>query len=130
MSFERTTFRYFSESANLEISAWSGDGTAALERCGHCDNCLRDSASHKREDKVLEAWQVLKIAEEVYNLKGNVTIAGLAALAGGNRQSKIRVKQRRGPATEMQIDVDSIAGGRVGLAVSVSYLPVSLLLLR
>jgi ATP-dependent DNA helicase Q1 len=117
-------------SANLDISAWSADGTAALERCGHCDNCLRDSTSHKREDKTLEAWQILKIAEEVYNLKGNVTIGSLAALAVGHRHSKIRVKQRRGGAAEIQLDVNRIAGGKVNLALSVSCLSVSLRPLR
>ncbi|KAF9652354.1 ATP-dependent DNA helicase [Thelephora ganbajun] len=110
--------QYFSASANLDVSAWSADGTAALERCGHCDNCLRDGTSNKREDKTREAWQILKIAEEVYDLKGNVTIASLAALAGGNRQCKIKVKQKRGAATEMQIDVNRIAGGKVNLTVS------------
>lgn len=118
--------RYFSASANLDVSAWSADGTAALERCGHCDNCLRDSTSYKCGDKTLEAWQILKIAEEVYNLKGNVTIAALAALAGGNRQAKVRVKQRRGAAIEMPVDVSGIAGGKVKLTVAVSHAPVLL----
>lgn len=95
-----------------------------MERCSHCDNCLRGSNSYKLEDKILEAWQVLKISEEVYRLKGNITIAGLAALAGGNRQSKIKVKQKRGAATEMQIDVDRVAGGKVDLSVPVSPLSV------
>jgi len=125
-SLEYTTSRYFSASADLDISAWSADGTAALERCGHCDNCLRDSVSHKREDKILEAWQILKIAEEVYSLKGNVTIGGLAGLAGGNRQSKIRVKRKRGAGIEMEIDINRVAGGKVNLSVAVSYLSVSL----
>jgi len=130
LSFERTTSRYFSASADLDVSAWSADGTAALERCGHCDNCLRNTASRKHEDKTLEAWQILKIAEEVFNLNGKVTIAGLAGLAGGSRQTKIKVKQRRGPATEMQIDLNKIAGGKVDLSVSVSYLSASLRPLR
>lgn len=112
-------------SADLDVSAWSADGTDALERCGHCDNCLRDSTSYKREDKTLEAWQILKIAEEVYNLGGNVTIAGLATLSAGPRQSKIMVKQRRGPATEMQVDVDKVAGGKVNLTISVCFLSLS-----
>jgi len=100
-----------------------------LERCGHCDNCLRDPASRKREEKTLEAWQILKIAEEVYNLKGNVTIGTLAALAGGNRQSKIKVKQRRGCPAETEIDVNRVSGGKANLSVPVSYLSVSLRLL-
>lgn len=120
LSNESATPRYFSTSANLDVSAWSADGTAALERCGHCDNCLRDPTSYKHEEKTLEAWQILKIAEEVYNLKGNVTIAGLAALVGGNRQAKIRVKQRRGPPTEMELDVIKVAGGKVKMTVAVS----------
>lgn len=95
-----------------------------MERCGHCDNCIRGSDSFKHEDKILEAWQILKIAEEVYRLKGNITIAGLAALTGGNRQSKIKVKQKRGAATEMQIDVDRVAGGRVDLSVQVSRVSI------
>lgn len=126
LSHESAIPRYFSASADLDVSAWSADGTAALEQCGHCDNCLRDSAYHKCEDKTLEAWQILKIAEEVYNLKGNVTIAGLAALAGGKRQAKIRVKQRRGTATEMPVDVEKVAGGKVKLTVAVSDVPVPL----
>ena len=97
-----------------------------MERCGHCDNCLRDSASHKREDKTLEAWKILKIVEEVYNLKGNVTVGTLASLAGGNRQSKIKVKQRRGRRAEMEIDVNRVAGGKADLSVSVSCLSISL----
>jgi ATP-dependent DNA helicase Q1 len=129
LNHESATPRYFSASANLDVSAWSADGTAALERCGHCDNCLRDSTSHKCEDKTLEAWQVLKIAEEVYNLKGNVTIAGLAVLAGGKRQAKIKVKQRKGPSTDVPVDVDKVAGGKVKLTVSVSHAPISLCLL-
>lgn len=126
MNFEHATSRYFSASANLDVSAWSADGTAALERCGHCDNCLRDPNSYKSEDRTLEAWQVLKVAEEAYNLRGNVTIASLAALAAGHRQSKIQVKQRRGGPIEMQIDVNRIAGGKVGLPISVGCHSVSL----
>lgn len=126
MNPEHATSRYFSASADLDVSAWSADGTAALERCGHCDNCLRDPVFHRHEDKTLEAWQILKIAEGVYNLNGNVTIASLAALAVGHRQSKIRVKQRRGGATEVQMDVNSIAGGKVDMSLSVSSLSVSL----
>lgn len=96
-----------------------------MERCGHCDNCLRDSTSYKYEDKTLEAWKILKIAQEVYILKGNATIAALAGLVGGNRQAKIRVKQGRGAATEIQVDVDKIAGGKARLTVAVSHAPVS-----
>jgi len=96
-----------------------------LERCGHCDNCLRDPTSHKREDKTFESWQILKVAEEVYRLRGNVTVAGLAGLAGGNRQPKIMVKQRKGAATEVQIDVDRVAGGKVDLTISVCPLSTS-----
>lgn len=81
---------------------------------------MRDPAAYKHGDETLGAWQVLKIAEEVYNLRGNVTIAGLAALAGGGRQTKIKVKQRRGAATEMQIDINKVAGGKVQLTVAVS----------
>jgi len=119
---ENTTSRYFSGSVGVEVSDWSADGTAALEPCGHCDNCLRDPTSHKHEDKTLEAWQILKIAEEVHRLRGNVTIASLAALACGRRQSKVKVKQRRGGATEVQIDVNTVAGGKVNLSVSVCSL--------
>ena len=126
LSHESATPSYFSASANLDVSAWSADGTAALERCGHCDNCLRDSTSHKYEDKTLEAWQILKIAEEVYNLNGNVTIGGLAALTGGNRQAKIRVKQGRGAAIEIPVDKENVAGGKVKLSVAVSDAPVLL----
>ena len=113
-------------SAELDVSAWSEDGTAALERCGHCDNCLRDPTGYKHEDKTLEAWQILKVAEEVYRLGGNTTVAGLASLAASARKPKIKVKQRRGSATEMQIDVDEIAGGKVDLTIfvgSLSLLP-------
>lgn len=116
---------YFSASANLDVSAWSADGTPTLERCGHCDNCLRDPTSRTYEDKTLEAWQILKIAQEACNLKGKVTIAGLAALSGGNRQAKISVKQDSGAATEVPVDVDKIAGGKVKLTVAVSHSPVS-----
>jgi len=97
-----------------------------LEKCGHCDNCLRDGATYECKDNTTEAWQILKIAEEVYNLKGNVTIAGLAGITGSTRQPKIKVKSRGGAATEVQIDLSRIAGGRVALPVSVGCLSVSL----
>lgn len=97
-----------------------------MERCGHCDNCLRNAAFLKHEDKTLEAWQILKIAEEIYNLRGRVTIAILASLAGGGRQSQIQVKQKRGAATEVQLDLERVAGGKVDMSVSVSYLFISL----
>jgi len=119
--------KYFSASADLDVSAWSADGTAALDRCSHCDNCLRDSTSHKREDKTLEAWQILKIAGEVYRLGGNVTIASLATVAAAGRQSKIRVK-RRGDTIDVQVDVDTVAGGKVNMIVAdVEILVIQLL---
>lgn len=121
LSSEYITTRYFSASANIDSSAWSADGTGVTQRCGHCDNCLRDPTPHEDEDRTAEAWQILKIAEEVHRLRGNVTIASLATLAGGNRQPKIRVKQKRGAATEVPMDLSKIAGGKVKLTVSVSF---------
>lgn len=121
LNLEHATSRYFSASADLDVSAWSAEGTAALERCGHCDNCLRNPTSYKYEDKTLEAWQVLRIAEEVSNLRGKVTVANLAALAGGNGKAKIKAKRGRGSGTEMELDVNRIAGGKAKLTVAVSH---------
>ena len=82
-----------------------------------------------RDDKTLEAWQVLKLVEEVQKLQGKVTIAGLACLAGGNREPKIRVKQGRGAPAEVEVDIYKVARGKVRLTVAVSRTPVSSLTL-
>jgi hypothetical protein len=117
LSLEQTTARYFSPSANLDPTTLSAEGTGTMQKCGRCDNCLRIPSSYKTEDKTVESWQLLKIAEAACNLGKDLTVAHLGAHA-----AKKSTTQTTGAAegdTEA-MDVQEIAGGDIHLTPAVS----------
>jgi ATP-dependent DNA helicase Q1 len=115
--------RYFSASSDLSVASWTTDESNAMDRCGHCDNCTRPPDNVEHKDATVEAWQLLKILEAVEGGGGRLTIAGLSDLArglgGGSFETGGGGKRRKGKE-KMQIDYDSVAGGKVGLSKDVS----------
>jgi ATP-dependent DNA helicase Q1 len=115
--------RYFSASSDLSMASWTTNESDAMDRCGHCDNCTRPSANVEHRDATVEAWQILKILETVEGSGGRLTIAGLSDLArglGGGSFDAGGGGKRRNAKEKIQIDYDSVAGGRVGLSKDVS----------
>lgn len=116
-------YRYFSESSDLSMASWTTNESDAMDRCGHCDNCTRLPANVEHKDATVEAWQILKILEAVEGGGGRLTISGLSDLArglGGGSFETGGGGKRRNAKEKIQIDYDSVAGGRVGLSKDVS----------
>ncbi|KAG6333050.1 hypothetical protein ID866_6039 [Astraeus odoratus] len=109
--------KYFSASSDLCMLAWTTEESHATERCGHCDNCLRQPGTFVHQDVTLAAWQILKILETVHTQGGRQTIAGLGdltrGLGGGTYDTS---GKRRNTKTKEQLDYGSIAGGKVELS--------------
>ena len=94
-----------------------------MDRCGHCDNCTRPPDNVEHKDATVEAWQILKILEAVEDSGGRLTIAGLSDLArglGGGSFDTGGGGKRRKTKERVQIDYNSVAGGKVGLSKDVS----------
>ncbi|KAG1734011.1 P-loop containing nucleoside triphosphate hydrolase protein [Suillus lakei] len=108
--------------------------TNAMDRCGHCDNCTRPPDSVEHKDATVESWQILKILEAVEGSGGRLTIAGLSDLArglGGGSFETSGGGKRRNTKEKIQIDYDSVAGGKVGLSKDdMESLIVQMLVLR
>lgn len=126
--------KYFSASSDLSMASWTTNESDAMDRCGHCDNCTRPSANVEHRDATVEAWQILKILETVEGSGGRLTIAGLSDLArglGGGSFDAGGGGKRRNAKEKIQIDYDSVAGGRVGLSKDdMDSLIVQMLVLR
>lgn len=118
--------RYFSHSSNLSISSWTTEDQDALERCGHCDNCVRTPESIERKDVSLYSWQLLKIAQYVHGIGGKATVnmlAGLARNAGGGAFDVLTGggRGKRKEKEKVSLDLDTVAGGVVDLMKDVSH---------
>lgn len=114
VSHERTC-RYFSHASQLSMTAWSTDDKSGLEPCGHCDNCTRPPEGFDRErDVTHQAWQVLKIAEELDRRQGRVTLAKLASIAKGNGGCSFDIVRGKNKSTDT-LDLDEICQGKVVL---------------
>lgn len=121
-----TTFRYFSTSSSLSMSAWATTEADAHARCGHCDNCTRPPESIERRDVTLEAWQILQVAQAIERDGGRVTLSMLADLvrgAGGGVYGVGGGKRGKGKAKEkVGLDLAEIAGGKITLSKDVGHL--------
>ncbi|KIY50338.1 ATP-dependent DNA helicase [Fistulina hepatica ATCC 64428] len=109
--------RYFSHSANLDMSVWSTDDTNANERCGHCDNCQRPSGSLEKHDVTAGAWQILKVVDFMERANVDVTVKQLTDILRGNGggvigSNQARKRRRSGPQI---IDLEAVAGGKISL---------------
>lgn len=126
--------KYFSASSDLSMASWTTNESDAMDRCGHCDNCTRPPANVEHKDATVEAWQILKILEAVEGSGGRLTIAGLSDLArglGGGSFETGGSGKRRNAKEKIQIDYDSVAGGKVGLSKDdLESLIVQMLVLR
>ncbi|KAJ3831488.1 P-loop containing nucleoside triphosphate hydrolase protein, partial [Lentinula raphanica] len=112
---------YFSHSANISLASWS---TSAHDVCTHCDNCTRSKESFDTKDVTVEAWQLLRIVNEVMRSGGSATLAkvvelarstGKAAYSGAKPDNK-KGRKRFGERKELVImDLDAVCGGKVDL---------------
>ncbi|KAF5309315.1 hypothetical protein D9611_014398 [Ephemerocybe angulata] len=110
---------YFQHSWQLSINSWTTQESSALDRCGHCDNCLRDPESIIKRDVTLAAWQILRIVAEIGKVQGTLTLASLAKLARGKGGSKVDVAKGKGRAKTKEsvgVDLDRVCGGPVELS--------------
>lgn len=99
----------------------------ALTPCGHCDNCTRSPETIDHRDVTLEAWQILKVVQEVEHQGGRVTLSMLADLIRGAGGGSFGVvgNGRKGKGTSKEklgLDLESIAGGKVALSKDVGWL--------
>ncbi|KAH7100070.1 ATP-dependent DNA helicase [Auriculariales sp. MPI-PUGE-AT-0066] len=108
---------YFSASTSLSLSAW-GAATDAGERCGHCDNCVRDKDSVRAdEDVTLDAWRVLRVVKHVADHDGRLTIANLADLARGAGGGAFTTgKKGKRAQDKMSVNFNEVSGGKVPLS--------------
>jgi len=88
----------------------------------------------EHKDATVEAWQILKILEAVEGGGGRLTISGLSDLArglGGGSFETGGGGKRRNAKEKIQIDYDSVAGGKVRLSKDdMESLIVQMLVLR
>ena len=111
------------------MSAWATQEADAHARCGHCDNCTRPPETIEQRNVTLQAWQIVKIAEQIARDGGRVTLGMLADLvrgagggafgvaAGGKRG---RGKGKTADKEKVNLDLDDVAGGKVALGRDVS----------
>lgn len=106
------------------MSAWTTSESDALERCGHCDNCIRPPTALERKDVSFAVWQILKITAEVQREGGNLTQTMLGNLARGVGGGGYEVTTGRGKRKEKEkvvLDLDSVCGGKVDLKKEVRH---------
>ncbi|KAL1742466.1 P-loop containing nucleoside triphosphate hydrolase protein [Schizophyllum fasciatum] len=110
--------RYFSHSAQVSESSWSTEQADVNDPCGSCDNCTRDKDTFVEEDVTEQAWQILRVAEEIKDRGVSITIKKLAeisrGLGGGTVSSGTKRKKGKSSGPET-IDVEGVAGGKVAL---------------
>ncbi|KAJ4466310.1 ATP-dependent DNA helicase [Lentinula aciculospora] len=130
---------YFSHTSNLSLTSWSTSSVSAHTPCGHCDNCTRPADSFEVKDVTVEAWQLLKIIQEVVRGGGNATLAKTAELArrtggagaGGGHGRKRGKKSSGGGKESVIMDLDAVCGGKVLLKKEdIETLLIELLLQR
>ncbi|KAJ7071166.1 ATP-dependent DNA helicase [Mycena amicta] len=109
--------KYFSHSSQVSMSSWTTAEKNALATCNHCDNCTRTPDTYTQRDVTLEAWQVLRVADAVKATGGQLTLAMLADLARGLGGGSYEVGGggRRGGKQKMDLDLELVCGGKVGL---------------
>ena len=130
-SDEAFAVRYFSVSSELSVEEWTTEEKAALDRCGHCDNCTRAPESVRRVDLRLPAWQILKAAEAVEHCGSHLTMRQLVDIVRGLGHGKIsarRIRYKRAQES-MTIDMTEIAGGKVELSPEVRTYKAAMLAL-
>ncbi|KAJ3813403.1 P-loop containing nucleoside triphosphate hydrolase protein [Lentinula aff. lateritia] len=112
---------YFSHTSDVSITSWSTSSVSAHTPCGHCDNCTRAADTFEDKDVTFEAWQLLKIVQEVTRGGGNVTLAKTAELArssgkatytgtedGGAGVSRGGKRSRKGGGGRKENDIETL----------------------
>ncbi|EIW68807.1 hypothetical protein TREMEDRAFT_12143, partial [Tremella mesenterica DSM 1558] len=125
--------KYFATSSSLSTSAWdhpssisNSTSTSSVSPCGVCDNCSRPTSSIFTRNVTLETWQIIKVLDEVTAQGGRVTLSNLAdlvrGLGGGSFGIMIQGKKgkRRMGGEKEKLDLNEVAGGKVGLSKEAS----------
>lgn len=95
--------------------------------CGKCDNCARDPETVVTRDVTLDSWRILQIVKAVQKEGGRVTLANLADLVRGLGKGSFAIpsdgssRKRKAEAEQGQLDVNSVAGGKVELNKEVRF---------
>ncbi|TFK18951.1 ATP-dependent DNA helicase [Coprinopsis marcescibilis] len=111
--------QYFQHSVQMAVSVWSTAEKDALERCGHCDNCLRPAGATRTEDATLAVWKILKVLQATQRMGADMTMTKIAALVRGKGRSQIEVKERRGKGGQREkqdVDLVALVGGPVDMS--------------
>ncbi|TRM62263.1 P-loop containing nucleoside triphosphate hydrolase protein [Schizophyllum amplum] len=110
--------RYFSHSAQVSESSWSTEEADVNDPCGSCDNCIRDKDTFDEKDVTEQAWQILRVAEEVKDRGVSITIKKLAeisrGLGGGTISTGTKRKKGKSSGPET-LDIEEVAGGKVAM---------------
>ncbi|KAJ8517624.1 hypothetical protein ONZ45_g5209 [Pleurotus djamor] len=116
----KVTFaKCFSHTSQLSMSSWSTKDVDALTPCGHCDNCARQEKpdSFSTKDVTEQAWQVLKVLDEVRRSGGRVTFSSLVDLVRGLGKGTVDAqgggKGRKKDKEQIEVDVERVAGGKI-----------------
>ncbi|KDQ25115.1 hypothetical protein PLEOSDRAFT_33722, partial [Pleurotus ostreatus PC15] len=126
----------FSHTSQLSMSSWATEDKDALTPCGHCDNCARAERedSFEQKDVTVQAWQILKVVDEVGRNGGRVTMSNLVDLARGTGKATYDIQaggKRRGKGKGKEqgdIDLGAVADGKVDLSKEqTEYLIIELL---
>lgn len=88
-----------------------------MANCGHCDNCTRLPESVTTKDVTLEAWTILKVAQEARRQNARVTLASLAGLVKGSGAIECGKGKHK---EKVHLDLDDIVGGKVELTKEAS----------
>ncbi|SGY99532.1 BQ5605_C034g11289 [Microbotryum silenes-dioicae] len=105
--------------ASNKTAARFDEGPDADRPCGNCDNCLRDPSTVESVDVSLEAYRALRIMSAADAASGTLTLTQACDLVRGLGKGAITTTSNdtRGKVNKgkTNIDVDSVAGGKVGL---------------
>lgn len=118
---------YFRHSWDMSLNSWTTVESSALDKCGHCDNCLRSAKSSSAtgqskvitKDVTLATWQLLKMLQAMQNMKSDQTLAGLVKLARGLGGCKVDVPKGGGRARgkngkeAVGVDLERVCGGPI-----------------
>lgn len=106
---------YFQHLWQLSMTSWTTEDSNALERCGHCDNCIRQAApthTFRTEDITVPVWQIIRIVGETQRLGAKVTMASLTQLVRTKVKAEVEVKRGRGKQ-KVQLNLQDLCGGPV-----------------
>jgi ATP-dependent DNA helicase Q1 len=109
--------RYFLESSHIEIESWSTSNESVYDRCGHCDNCTRDTASVEAADVTSDAYKIIKAVQHISLNNVRMSMSALAAMVRGiGKKTAESSKSGRGQKVDVDIDIETLVKGKVKMS--------------